>query len=366
MRIINAYITRKLVFTTLATVAVLTFVMLSGNLIRAFDLLARGIAPSALAQLLLYLVPVALKFTIPFSLLCSCILVFSRLSADRELTAMRASGISLWQVISPALMLSILFCVLTFYLQMTLGPRCRYVIDSILETEGLRNPLAAIEPGRFVELPGYVVYVERREEDRLFSLHIYGLGKDGRVVQDITAREGRIVVDQKAQTLQLFLDDATVVAVDPAAPQKAARLRRVAGDHMTFPLAYGEKLNRRGVTRRFKHLDSQAMFGMIHVYTERGIDTTPIYVELHRRMSLALSPLAFVLVGIPFGVRTRRAEPAVGIVIALVLATFFFAFLILANNLKYQAGHHPELLVWLPNILYQGGGLVALWRMGRH
>lgn len=365
MRIVNAYIARKLVLTTLAAVGVLTFVLLSGNLIRVFDLLARGVSGATLGWLFLYLIPVALKFTIPFSLLCSSILVFSRLSADNELAAMRASGISLWQIITPALLLSVLFCALTYNLQMDYAPRCRYNLDSLKEVEGAKNPLALIEPGRFVEMPGYVIYVDRKDGERLHNLHVFALGKDGNVIQDITARSGTLTVDENRQLLELVLQDATIVAVAPG-ESGGTKLQRVSGKVMTFPLDYGDRLNRRNIHQRIKHLDSQAIFGMIHVYSERGIDASPLYVELHRRMSLALSPLAFVLIGIPFGVRTRRAEPAVGLVIALVLAAFFFAFLILADNLKYNAGYHAEFLVWMPNVLYQIAGLVALWRLGKH
>jgi len=364
VKTLNLYIARKLVVATLAAIGVLTFVLLSGNLIKVFDLLARGVSAPALGRFILYLLPVALNYTLPFSLLISAVLVFSRLSADNEIIAMRASGVSLWQVISPALLLGVLLSVLAFWLQMDLGPRCRFRMDLLLETEGTRNPLVLLEPGRFIELPGNVIYVGRREGNTLYDLHVYGLSGSGKVVRDITAHEGLVTVDEAAETIRLELRDAVVVAADPNAPGDASRLQRVAGQSLEFPIEYGRQLNRNPIASKFRQMDAAAMLGLIHAYAERGIDTTPLRLELHRRLSLALSPFAFLLLGIPIAIRARRAEPAIGLVMAMGLAAVFYAFLTLAQQFS-GAGGHPELLVWLPNIAYQAGGLYALARLAR-
>lgn len=365
MRILNGYIARKLLLTTLGAVGVLTFVIVSGNLIRIFDLLARGVSGTVLLRICLYMLPVGLKFTLPLALLCAVVLVFSRLAADNELTAMRTSGIGLWQIISPALLLSILLSAGSFYLHMYLAPRCQWRLDQLKEAEGVRNPLAIIEAGRFVELPGYVIYVGSRETDRLRDIHVYGLGKNGKVLQDVTAREGRVELHEDRQQIQLHLIDAVVVAADPAAPDDPARLQRVAGQAITLPLDYGQYLNRRSLVRRPKHTTMPPLFGLIHAYNERGIDPTPLVLELHERMSMSLSPFAFLLIGIPFGIRTRRSEAAIGLVVSMLLATVFYVFVVLADNLRHSPQHHPELLVWIPNILYQAGGLLALRQFAR-
>ena len=365
MKTLNLYIGRKLVSTTLAAVGVLTFVLLSGHLIKAFDLLARGVSAGTMGRFFLYLVPVALKFTLPFSLLCAVILVFSRLSADNEITAMRATGISLWQIVSPALLLGILLSGANFYLHMNLSPYCRYRLDQLKDAESVRNPLAILEAGRFVELPGYVIYVGKRDGDQLTDLHVYALGRNGKVVQDITALSGEVKLQEDRRRLELVLTDATIVAADPASPDDNGKLSRVASKTIGFPLDYGQQLDSKSLARKLKHLESQAIFGLIHAYAERGIDTTPLVIELHKRMSMALSPFAFLLVGIPLGIRTRRSEAAVGLVISIAMAGVFFAFLIIADNLKQHGFHSLELIVWLPNILYQIGGLTALYRLAR-
>jgi LPS export ABC transporter permease LptF len=367
MRTLNLYIARKLLFTTLAATGVLTFALLSGSLIKVFAMMARGVSPSAVGMLVLLMIPTLLKYTIPLALLCAVILVFSRLAADNELTAMRASGVGVWQIVSPALLLGVLGSLLSFYLQMSLAPHCRMRMDALKEDTGASSPLALIEAGRFIELPGDLIYVGKRTGDHLQDLHVYGLDREGRmVVQDITAQEGEVNVDEAKGIINLVLYDAVVVASDPSAPKDASKLQHIAGQTMSFPLNYRDQINSRSLSLKPKYMDSADIVGMVHVYSERGINPDPLYLELHKRMSMALSPFAFVLIGIPFGIRSRRSEAAVGLLVSLVLAAFFFTFLILADTLKSHVPGQAQILVWFPNILYQIGGLIALLRLARH
>ncbi len=365
MKTLNCYVGRQLLGTTLIAIGVLTFVMLSANLFKAFELLARGVPLLVLLQFLLYLMPDILTFTAPLALLCSCVLVFSRLSADNEITAMRASGISLWQIVSPGLLISVVLSVVCMLLHTTISPRCRHRAYLLRRTEGIKNPLVVIEPGRFVELPGYVIRVGERSGNALEDVHIFALGSDGKVRQDITARRGTVRVNDAARMLEIELEEATIAAVDLSSENAGKRLRRFATQSFTFPLDYGAEVDRRPLTRKLKYMDLGMLFGRIYIDSAMGLNTTATYVELHTRLSMALSPFAFLLLGIPFGVRTQRSETSVGLLVCLCLALGFYAFIMLADGLKYQAALHPEILVWLPNIIYQIGGLWALSAMAR-
>ena len=360
MRILNLYIAKNLLLTTVIAIGVLTFVMLSGNLMKVFDLMARGLPPAVVGRFLLYLMPVMLKFTIPLAVLCASVLVFSRLSADNEVTALRASGVSLWQIISPALLLSMILSAFCLFLQASLAPRCEYLADQLKRTEGARSSVAFLDAG-VVKLPGYILYIGKRDGDRLEDVIIYVLDDDGKVVQDITARSGTVTVDEENQTVNLTFRKFNLNAVDPSAEEGVFRLHPpVAGEGFSIALDFGEALNRRFVTRRAKHMDVGAIFACIRVYAEHGWQITPLYVELHSRMSMALSPLAFLLLGIPCGIRTRRSETSIGLVVSFGLALCFYLFIVLADSLRYEPDHHAEYLVWIPNVLYQLGGLQAL------
>ena len=107
------------------------------------------------------------------------------------------------------------------------------------------------------------------------------------------------------------------------------------------------------------------LLSTIYILNKRGESCGHLYLELHKRMSIALSPIGFLLIGIPFGIRTHRSEASVGLVTSLALALIFYIFLALADTLEDRPKMHPEALVWLPNIFYQIGGLIALHRTTR-
>ena len=92
MKILNYYVTKSFLVTFLMAIAVLTFGLAGAQLIRIFSFIAQGIPTSVAFNVLLYSIPHALCFTVPWASLVSIMLVFGRLSADNEITAMRACG----------------------------------------------------------------------------------------------------------------------------------------------------------------------------------------------------------------------------------------------------------------------------------
>ena len=149
MKTLHWYITKNLVLTALLALGILTFVMLSGQLFRIFDLISRGISPMTLGRVMLYLMPDMLRFTLPLSLLIATVLVFSRLSADSEVVAMKSMGISLWQIISPGLMLAFVFSARCFWLSLFVAPEMRYKSERLRLEVTAESPLALLQVGSF-------------------------------------------------------------------------------------------------------------------------------------------------------------------------------------------------------------------------
>jgi len=357
MKILNGYIGRNLLYYTLLTIAILTFVMISAQLYQAFDMIARGVPASTIGRFILFVTPYMLQFTAPLAMLCATVLVFSRMSADNEITAMRASGISLWQIITPAILLTFTLTGICLYLQLFVAPEFNYQVKQMQKTEAEKRPLAFLEPGRHVEIPEYILYVGGRKEDKISAVQIYKVDKNGKLIEDLTASRGEIQVDESAEEIKIKLEDVIIAYFN-----EKNKPDHVDSQTITIPIHIAEQLEHRKLRRAYKYMDIITLFAHIHIYNERGMETTPLFIVLHNRLAMGLSPLAFLMIGIPFGVRTRRSESSIGLLISISLAMFFYLFVHISQSLEDQSAIRPELLIWLPSILYQVGGIIALHR----
>ena len=86
------------------SVFIITALLFVGNIIKIVESISMGISLSTIFKTIFYMVPWLLSFALPMSVLTACLLVFSKMSADNELIALRSSGISLLRIVLPAVM----------------------------------------------------------------------------------------------------------------------------------------------------------------------------------------------------------------------------------------------------------------------
>src|SRR6478752_8267252 len=97
MRILTRYILGEVTSHALIGTAIFTFIIFTKELGQILELVVRNSAPLPSAiELFLLIIPGALTITLPAGVLIGILIGLSRLAADSEITAMRASGIGVW------------------------------------------------------------------------------------------------------------------------------------------------------------------------------------------------------------------------------------------------------------------------------
>jgi lipopolysaccharide export system permease protein len=380
---------RQILASLILTVAVFTFVLLLANVLKEVMplLVNHQLSLGVFAEALGLLVPFVWVFALPMGMLTATLLIFGRLSADQELTAVRASGISLLSLITPILLLSLALCGISALVNMEIGPRCRVAYTTILLNLKAELSGAQLPEGRFIkDFKGYIFYVGKNRKGVLHDVMVYrlrsGTNNDEMVIH---AERGKIEVDAPNRQLILNLYDSKSVMrkdgeivpgiaagfgsinLDLNSSQKNDRHAKVSD--MTFLELWDELHDleaRMTSTGSLTNLSSEQVRATKLDFEKQRKDlTSPIRVQIHRQVAFSFACFGFTLVGIPLGLRVHRRETNVGIAMALGLVAIYYSFILLGQAFDTRPEWAPHLIVWLPNFVFQAVGAVLLWRANK-
>jgi lipopolysaccharide export system permease protein len=387
MRTLHFYLLRQVLAALVMTVTVFTFVLMLGNVLKEILLLLVNQQASLLSvvQAVGLLIPFVLVFALPMGMLTATLLVFGRFSADQELTAVRASGVSLVSLVTPILLLSVALSGVAALVNMQIGPQSRVAYKRLLSSVGMERLTALLREKTFIkDVPGKIFYVGRVDGEHLSDILIYELTRQGTVEGYIRAAEGWIQVDRTNNLINVRLLDAWRVGL-----VEGRRLHLYAAEtEMTFTNQFGAGSRSRV---RLTDMTLDQLWEQLHdlerrvanplpVSAERPEDvrtrqreleqqrtdiTLPVLVQIHRQFSFSFACIGFTLVGIPLGIRAHRRETTFGIAVALLLVVVYYSFFILGQSFQTQPEYYPCLILWVPNFIFQGVGALLLWRANK-
>jgi lipopolysaccharide export system permease protein len=300
-------------------------------------------------------------------MLATALLVFGRMSADHEITAMRASGISLSRIAAPLILLAALMAGLCFYINAEISPWSRLQFRTMFLRLGMEKPMSLLEEGMYMRsFPGYVIYVERKDGNRVEDVSIYTLDKDGNVVASLRAQHGIVTGNPATQKLMLDLHKVQGDLRDPKDPTNLSKIRPGAtAEHYPIELDLGRAFKQASQTRKLPDLAFRELLQEIRVLREKGIYPAAALMEAHQRVAASVACIAFALIGIPLGIKTSRRETSIGIALSLGLALLYYFMTIMAQALRAKPHLYPEVVLWMPCILFEIIGLWLLWRLSR-
>ncbi len=365
MRILTRYILGEVVSHALIGAAVFTFVLFTRDLGRILELVVRNSAPlPSVAEIFFFTVPVALTYTIPMGVLVGILIGLSRLAADSEITAMRASGLGVWTFLRVISIFVVVAWLLALGNSVYLAPRSLTALGELQDDLKSSQASFEVQPRVFYEgFPKIILYVQD------VKAMAGGALWKGVFLADLTdpaaprislAHEG-LLVSQGPDTLDLHLTNGSTHENDPKNPDQyqistfqttdiPIQIPASQSSQEHEPTSLGE-INVAELLRSARTADP--MTRRWHL------------IEYHRRLALPTACIVLALVGIPLGLSSKKGGKSSGFVLTILLVFLYYSISLIGVSFARQGRLSPAAGVWLADFVFLLGGVLLLWQSER-
>jgi LPS export ABC transporter permease LptF len=326
---------------------------------KIFDLINllvnKGVPFRSSLEIFALFLPTILSLSAPMAILLACLIGFGRLSEETEITALRAGGLSGWQIFWPPLAGALLLSAALIPFNTVATPRSMAAFRRTFHRIASADPLIQIEPRQFLAVRNFRIYAHAVSPDRktLGRVWLVQFEKDGG--QRIYAETGRAETDERRMVLRLF--DGQIHRFDWARPGDGIQVR-FEEYTLTLPFTAAENTRSRG-WREMSQADLRREAASRRAL---GLPTGPVEAERHLRWAMAFAPLAFALVGTPLGVSLERGGGGVGFGAALGVMFAYYLFLMLGLSLAEKGTWPAGPALWLANTVTAGVAAVLIRR----
>src|SRR3954465_15698221 len=227
MKIIDRYISRQLMVNLIFAIVVLSFVLVIGNIFRKLlPLLVNHDLPvEYLVGFVAYVLPFSLIFTIPWGLLTAVLLVFGRLSADNELTALRSNGLSIARICLPLVGVALVATLASLWLNVQVAPAAQEEMRATVFNLATRNPMALFGSDQVIDqFPGRKIYVGKKNGNKLENILVCETNDRSMPMKVTHAREGSLEADLPNHRILMHLSDARYSQRDEVSPYDLNRM----------------------------------------------------------------------------------------------------------------------------------------------
>jgi lipopolysaccharide export system permease protein len=380
LSLLHRHILKEILVATGLAMGLFIFVLLVGNALKdVAELVVAGKLDFwVFLKVLGLLIPYVASFALPLGMLTGTLIALGRLSSQREITAMKSAGLSLYQISAPVFLIAFFGMIAAVLVNLHYAPQSRLERKALLASALTENPVGFIEERRFIhEFPGYVIYMGGRDGSTMKDFWIWELDKAKRVKLFLRAAEGELAYDKSNKELILTLRDGTAEQRDPEQPEAFGQTMPDSLFFGELPIAlplhqlFGDERKRRVRTkemtfaqlmdRREIELAQEARTG--EPMTE---DRLEVQVHLQKNFALAFSVFSLAVFGVPLAIHVGRKETYANLGIALVIAMSYYFLIIMVSWLEGHPSLRPDLLIWLPNLIFQSIGFWMIYRASRH
>ena len=359
MRILTRYILKEVFAHCSLGLLVFTFVLYVRPLSHVLEIVARRNLPaSEIISIFLLPIPSILVITIPMAVLLGTLIGLSRMAADSETIAIRATGIGKGQFVRPVMIFALSGWALASWMSLFLAPAAVRKLDRSEATLAAAQANYEIQPRVFIEqFPHLLLYLEdiASSSTQWRGVFIADRGQRGEV--NITlAKTGRLVNEEASGRIMLHLEDGATHEFDPQHPQQYSV---ISFQNTDIPIA-------RPGAQASRHLAPSMVSPLTlltNLRTPNG--SRAALVELNYRLALPVACLVLALVALPIGLITRKGGRAFGLMLSILLVFIYYMLMASGLNLAKEGRLNPVIGLWMANAVFAVTGLLMLRQSNR-
>jgi len=365
-KIINVYIFKEMVPPFTTSLIVFTFLVLAGKILRLTEwMVNHGTHLEHVLLITLYTLPSVFFFTFPMAALLASLIAFSRLNEDNEITALKSSGMSLYQIMPSVMGFSVIVYLLASFISLYLFPASNYAMAKVLFDAARSSASVGIKQGIFNDtIPNVVLYANQisAHDQTMKGMFIFD-ERDPAFPNTILAQRGKIHSDSEQMSLNLRLEDGTMYMVNKELDSSSAL-------HFT---TYDLKLGLSEIMRKFssRNKDNEEMSlpelrERMGQFEKGTIVYNKLLKEMHTRFSVSFTCLIFGLIGLPLGLMMGAKSRSYGAALSVIIFVFYYTLMTAASSFGKTGNLHPALSAWMPNLILGAVMIVLIWRAARH
>ena len=360
MRILTRYILGEILSHALIGCVIFSFILFMKELPRILEMVVHNSSTFvSVAEILLFMLPNIFMLTIPMAVLVGVLLGYSRLAADSEVIAMRASGLGIGYFVRVASIVAIGGTLLGLANSLLLAPRANRAILA-MNKELAQQASYEIEPRVFDEdFHNFVLYVQdvRAGTGAAHWRQVFMADTTDSANPLITTAASATVSNDSTQELLVRLRNGThheTVAGQPLQYNPSTF------DFMDLPLISSQQND---VHLGRMDTDIYAMPMSALRQRRHAPDGKRFQIEMHKRFAYPAACLVLMLVGVPLGVTSRRGGKSSAWVFTILLVVVYYSLSLIGSALGKQNWISAFFAVWSANLLFAAGGLFLLWQM---
>jgi len=352
-KIINRYIFKEVAIPFAMILFVLTFILLMGKLLQIMDLLVnKGISMLAIIKIIVLLMPSFMMFTIPIALLIAILVGMGRLSADNEITALKASGIGLRQIFHPLAAAALITFIITIIISNFLVPQSNMATKQLLFSIAQQNASVGIKEKVFnADFNGILLYAEKIPVDGNHMESV--IVSDSRIAGEqntIVAQKAYLISNPESLKIMLRLENGSnhIVSGD------LKSYRKIDFKSYDINLDLAAAMNEAN-KEEAKSSTEMTLNELLAKMKKPGLEEAAVRelaIEAHKKFSIPLSCIFFGILAFPLGIRSHRAVKSRGFAVGLIVVSVYYLLRIGGEALVETGRLSPVVGAWTPNLLF--------------